>query len=174
MKKLLFLFIVFITFTSCESVRVASDYEKQTVFSKYRTFAYLKNGIDKVEISDFDKKRILRAIEKNMIAKGFSKNENPDMLITFFTKEREQVQVWNNWGWGWGWNPWFWGGGNMVTTSVEGELFIDIIDAKTNELIWQGHGEGYLTDNREKKEERINEFVSKILAQYPPTLDAKK
>ena len=46
--------------------------------------------------------------------------------------------------------------------------FIDIIDAKSKELVWQGEGSGYLTKDTNKKDERIKEFVSKILAQYPP------
>jgi hypothetical protein len=34
-------------------------------------------------------------------------------------------------GWGWGWNPFMWGGQNTFTTSsTEGTLFIDLIDAK--------------------------------------------
>ncbi|WP_370514392.1 DUF4136 domain-containing protein [Flavobacterium sp. I-STPA6A] len=33
---------------------------------------------------------------------------------------------------------------------------------------WQGEGVGNLTQNRRDKEERINEFVAKILEQFPP------
>ena len=44
------------TFASCASVRVASDFDKSVDFTKYKTYAYYKNGIDKVEISDLDKK----------------------------------------------------------------------------------------------------------------------
>ena len=92
------------------------------------------------------------------------------MLISIFTKERERVDVYNNagFGWGWGWNP-YWGMNyNRVYTTPEGTLFIDIIDAKSKELVWQGEGSGYLTKDTDKKDERIKEFVSKILAQYPP------
>ena len=56
----------------------------------------------------------------------------------------------------------------MVTRHTEGSLYIDIIDAKKKELIWQGEGEGVLTKDRDKKEALIKEFVSKILEQYPP------
>ena len=42
------------------------------------------------------------------------------------------------------------------------------MDAKTKELVWQGIGTVYLTTNFEKKDERIAEFVSKILEKYPP------
>ncbi len=164
---------MFLFLSSCSSVMVNSDYDINIDFTKYKTFGFQKSGIDKVEISDLDKKRILRAIDSEMTKKGFAKSETPDLLITIFTKEREQVDVnqYNsNWGygWRWGWDPFMWGGQTTVTKTTEGTLFIDIIDAAKKELIWQGEGDGYLTKKMEEKEARINEFVIKILAQYPP------
>ena len=61
-----------------------------------------------------------------------------------------------------------WGNNTSVNRYTEGTLTIDIIDAKKKELIWQGQGEGVLTKKTEKKDEKIKEFVSKILEQYPP------
>jgi len=52
---------------SCVSVRVSSDYDKNVDFKKYKTFAFYKKGIEKVDISDLDKRRILRAIESGSI-----------------------------------------------------------------------------------------------------------
>ena len=166
-------FLLLLVLASCSSIRVYSDYDKQVDFSPYKTYAFHKYGIDKAELSDLDKKRILRAIDETMSTKGFTKSDNPDLLISFFTKEREEVNVnqfnagWG-YGWGWGWNPFLWGGNTMVTRNTEGSLYIDIIDAKKKELIWQGEGEGVLTKDRDKKEALIQEFVSKILEQYPP------
>ena len=152
--------------TSCSSVYVNTDYDKKANFENYKTYAYNKISVDKLEISDLDKKRILYALDAAMPVKGFSKSENPDVLINIFTKERERVNVYNNMGWGPGWG---WGMGfTQTTTTPEGTLYIDIVDAKTKELVWQGIGTGYLTTNSEKKDERIAEFVSKILEQYPP------
>lgn len=159
--------------TSCSSVRVASDYDKNASFNAYKTFAFYKPGIDKAEISDLDKRRILRAIESEMLAKGFTKSENPDLLISIFTNSREKVNVYNNmgygpYGYGWGWSPYYWNSYNSVSTSTEGTLYVDLIDASKKELVWQGMGVGYLTQNMNKKEERIKEFVAKIMAKYPP------
>ena len=168
--QLLAFFSVFIL-TGCSSVYVNTDYDKRANFSQYKTFAYLKSGIDKAEISDLDKRRILYALDEALASKGFTKSENADILISFFTKERERVDYYNNWGWNMGWNP-RWGGFNysMPITSTEGTLIIDVIDAKTKELIWQGKGSGYLTQDVERKEARIKEFVSKILEKYPPQI----
>lgn len=165
----LFLFIL----GSCSSIRVNSDYDKSVNFSQYKTYAFHKRGIDRVEISGLDKKRILNAIDMELSKKGMTKSENPDILINIFTKERERIDVdqynagWG-YGWGYGWNPYLWGGRTYVSTYVEGTLYIDLIDAKKKELVWEGEGVGYLTENRERKESQINEFVAKILAQFPP------
>ncbi|MBQ4915807.1 DUF4136 domain-containing protein [Maribacter sp. MMG018] len=173
---------------SCSSIQVLSDYDQQTDFNGYKSYAFYKTGIDKAQISDLDKKRILRAIEAEMQSRGFVKSENPDLLVSIFTKEQERVDIYNNnfgWGgaWGWGYNPYAWGpgwgwgwGGNSVSTRTQGSLYIDLIDTKSKELVWQGKGEGTLanTNNIEKKEQRIKEFVSQILEQYPPNAVALK
>lgn len=175
MKAIQFLFaFLLLTMVSCGSmISVNADYDKKVDFSTYKTYAYFKTGIDKVEISDLDKRRILNAIDQQMLAKGFTKSDNPDLLINLFTKSREQVNVnqFNaGWGYGWGWNPYMMGGRQTtVTTSTEGTLYIDFIDAKKKEMIWQGEGTGALNKNTNRKEERINEFVTQILSQYPPS-----
>jgi hypothetical protein len=160
--------LAFFILASCSSVRVNSDYDKKVNFENYKTYAFLKSGVDKVEISDLDKKRILRSIDEVMSTKGFTKDSNPDLLISIFTKEKERVDVYNSFGFGWGWNPWWGMNYTNVSTTPEGVLFIDLIDAKTKELVWQGEGSGYLTKDTHKKDERIKTFVTKILEQYPP------
>ena len=165
-KLLSLLFIV--TLTSCSSVRVNADYDKKANFDNYKTYAYLKSGVDKAQISDLDKKRILYSIDEVMRSKGFTKSDNPDLLVSIFTQERERVDVYQNYGFGWGWGPWGGIGFSNVTTTPEGTLFIDFIDAQNKELVWQGQGTGYLTENVDKKDERTMEFVAKILEQYPP------
>jgi len=177
MKTIKLLSLLFITAlaASCSSVRVATDYDENADFSTYKTYGYFKEGIDKVEISDLDKKRILRAVDEEMSKKGFTKSESPDVLVNIFTKAREQVNVNQmGYGYGWGWNPWMFGGSaTNVSTSTEGTLYIDLIDGKKKELVWQGVGTGVLTTNRDKKQERINEFVSKIVAEFPPQKETK-
>jgi len=174
MKAFKFLPVLLLfVFTSCSTVRVVTDYDKEVNFNQYTSFAFYKPGIDKAKISDLDKKRILRAIESELVAKGMTKSETPDLLISIFTKERERVDVYNNnFGYGWGWHPWYYGhyyGGSSVSRTSEGTLFIDLIDANTNNLVWQGMGNADLaTQNMEKKEARIREIVKEILAKYPP------
>ena len=174
--KLLLVGVVLYSVTSCQSVRVATDYDRDANFNTYKSFAFFKPGIDKAEVSDLDKKRILRAIEAELIAKGFTKSADPDMLVSIFTKTKENVNIYNNnfgFGgfYGWGWSPWYWGNGfNTVNTTTEGTLYIDFIDADKRELVWQGMGSAALVrqGDIDKKEARIREIVAKIIERYPP------
>ncbi len=184
MKNIYFLvtLVLMLALGSCTSVNVYSDYDKETDFSEFKTYAFYKKGIDKVEISDLDKKRILKAIEKELKLKGLVPSENPDLLVNIFTKSREKIDVYNNNYYGW--YPWYYGYGygfggpgygfgyTNVTSSTEGTLFIDLIDARKKELSWQGIGVGLLSYHKDidKKEARINEFVNHIMTQYPPVL----
>jgi hypothetical protein len=180
---LLLVFVSLIFISSCNSIKISSDYDENIDFTKYKTYAFYKNGIDKVEISDLDKKKILYAIEREMAAKGFEKSDKPDLLVNIFAKSKERIDVYNNYYNGW--YPWYYGWGygygygfgygpgyTNVVQSTEGTLFIDLIDANSKELVWQGMGTGILGDYRdkEKKEERINEYVNNILTQYPPMI----
>ncbi|HLV46913.1 MAG TPA: DUF4136 domain-containing protein [Flavobacterium sp.] len=179
MKKLiLFLGIgLMLTLSACSSIRVSSDYDRNVSFDQFKTFAYLKSGLDKMEVSDLDKKRIMQAVDFEMASKGFIKGENPDLLINLFTDTQENVYV-NQYygGWGyygyyrpWGWNPWMWGGGyQTVSTQTQGILYIDILKADNKELIWQGKVSADLQLNPEKKEERIKEMIAKVLLNFPP------
>jgi hypothetical protein len=166
-----------LVFASCNSVRVATDYDREVNFDQYQTFAFFKPGIDKAEISDLDKKRILRAIESEMMAKGFTKSENPDLLVSIFTKTKENINIYNNnfgYGYGWGWHPWYWGAGpNTVNSTTDGTLYIDLIDAEDKELVWQGMGTAALAKKVDKKQEKINEIVREIMEKYPPGTDKR-
>lgn len=168
------LLLFVLVLSSCNTVRVATDYDRDVNFAQYETFAFFKPGIDKAEISDLDKKRILRAIEEEMLEKGFRKSDNPDLLVSIFTKTKENINIYNNnfgYGYGWGWSPWYWGAGpNTVNSTTEGTLYIDLIDADKKELVWQGMGTAALVrDDVDDKVKRINKIVDEILEKYPPS-----
>ena len=88
MKKiqLLSLFIVTALAVSCSAVSVRTDYDDATDFTTYKTYGFLKDGIDKAEISDLDKKRIMKALDTELTARGFVPSDKPDIYVNFFTK----------------------------------------------------------------------------------------
>ncbi|QXP72576.1 DUF4136 domain-containing protein [Tenacibaculum sp. HL-MS23] len=168
-SKLLFLPIIALIITSCSSVKVTTDYDTKVDFNQYKTFAFYKKGIDKAAISDLDKKRIMRAVESELMAKGMTKSATPDILVSLFTKSREKININDNMYGGF-YYPYYYGMNRMsVSQYTEGTLFVDLLDAKKKELVWQGVGTGALkTSNVEKREARVKEFVNEIMAKYPP------
>ena len=72
--------------------------------------------------------------------------------------------------WGWG-GPYGWGWGMNRTWTSEynrGSLIIDIVDAKTNKLVWQGVGSGINVDSPKSKQKQIPAIVTEMMANYPP------
>ena len=170
MKKVYLLSFI-LTILGCSSINVFTDHDSGVDFSEYKTFAYYKPGIDKVEISDLDKRRILKAIDIQMAQKSIMKSDIPDLLVSINTTAKEKVYVNNNFNgfWGWGWNPWIWGPNqNTVSSRTEGVLYIDLIDARTKMLVWQGKGKGGISEFNKNRDERIALFVAEILKNYPP------
>lgn len=173
--KILSIISLFI-FASCSTIKVEADYDTSGDFTQYKTFAFYKKGIEKVDISDLDKKRIIKAIEQEMLAKGFTVSSKPDIVVNIFAKSTKKVTVYNNMYGGYYWRPYYYYGpyygmnyGTTVSEYDEGTLFIDFIDNKKKELVWQGVGKGALNmKNAQKKDEIVKEFVKQIIAQYPP------
>ena len=156
---------------SCGSIKVASDYDSDADFSNYKTFAFYKSGIDKVEISDIDKKRILKSIQNTLLNKGLTLDENPDILINISTKSSENIYIDNSFysPYYTGWYPHYSRGHRQVAYSTsQGALYIDVIDTKSKQLIWQGKGIGVLSSKKSDRDELVNNYVTKILEVYPP------
>ena len=169
MKHIISIITFLLLLTSCSSVRVVTDFDSSANFSQYNSFAFSKSQINKLEISDLDKKRILSSIEMQMQNKGYLLSNNPDLIINIDTKSREDVYINrnnNNYYYGWYY------GMSMSTTyrpssRIVGLLYIDIIDSKTGALLWQGNGSGSLGSNKYSRDELISNFVSKLLESYP-------
>ena len=170
-NSILFTMLFSLSILSCGSIKVASDYDSDADFSNYKTFAFYKSGIDKVEISDIDKKRILKSIQNTLLNKGLTIDENPDILINIATKSSENIYIDNSFysPYYTGWYPYYGRGHRQVAYSTsQGALYIDVIDTKSKQLIWQGKGIGVLSSKKADRDELVNNYVTKILEVYPP------
>ena len=170
-NSILFTILFSLSILSCGSIKVASDYDSDADFSNYKTFAFYKSGIDKVEISDIDKKRILKSIQNTLLNKGLTIDKNPDILINIATKSSENIYIDNSFysPYYTGWYPYYGRGHRQVAYSTsQGALYIDVIDTKSKQLIWQGKGIGVLSSKESDRDELVNNYVTKILEVYPP------
>lgn len=175
LKKLGGFLVVAVLLSACTSLRVASDFDKEVDFKNYKTYNFYEKGLEKLEVNGLDKKRMMAAVDREMQAKGFTRADKPDLFVNLVVMKRERTDVYDNgfyspWAWrgGWGWGP-FWGVGmRSVDRYQEGLFIIDFLDPKTKMHVWHGRGDGFNLDSFKNREERINEGVKEILAQYPP------
>ena len=86
-------FLLFGMLLSCNSILVFTDHDSSIDFSKYKTYAYFKPGIDKVKISDLDKRRILKAIDIQMYDKSLMKSDIPDLLVSLNTSAKDKIYI---------------------------------------------------------------------------------
>jgi hypothetical protein len=152
------------------------DFDKTAPFAQFRTYS-LKDGTPtKDALID---KRIVAAIEKELGAKGFVRNDSaPDIFVVFHVAFDEQKDIssyssgpmYGGYGYGWG------GGWGTTTTDVRvreilvGTLAVDLIDAKKQQVAWRGLGTKEI-DTKAKPERRdtnISRAVEKIFKNYPP------
>lgn len=172
MKKLAFIPLLILAM-SCSSIKVAYDYDKQTDFSKFKTYAFSPETLT-LPVDDINRGRIISAVETELAAKGFTKSETPDAIVDILIKGKQvQTATATNTGGG----PWRYGyGGGFSSTYVsydsyvEGTMFITLIDKSTEKIVWQGTGTKTIDESAsaEKREANINYSVKQIMTNYPP------
>ncbi len=162
--------------TACRSYSVNYDYDVTASYGRYRTFDYYTSKKGTGGTTTLMDKRVRAAVEKELQAKGFAMETkgDPDFLVTYYPiVQNRKVRTNARMGMGWGYRP-FYGGVSTTTSQVrnykEGSIVIEIVDFKTNQLIWQGAAEGALTglNNPEDADEVVPKAVRDILAKFPP------
>lgn len=162
------------TLAACSSITTSADYDKSANFSQYKTYAWKDTDQKQNELVE---NRIKGAVDSQLQAKGLHKvDSNPDLWVVEHVRLSEQTQINTydtGWGYGWGWHGGY-GGGGMSSTTVQkipvGNLIIDLVDAKENQLKWRGTASKTLdtSANVDDKTKHVNEAVAKMFAEYPP------
>ena len=154
MKKLLSVLFLFAVVPAAFGASVKSDYQKDFDFGQLRTFAFKteRAGNDPLATNAIQAERIQNALAAQFAANGFTQTaDNPDFIVAFYSRTRERTRVQSipafgygpGFGWGYGIpfrGRWRWGYGPEIwtTTFTQGCVMADIIDAKTQELVWRG------------------------------------
>jgi len=167
--KVILPIIVLIVMAGCSGIRVSTDYDRKVDFSKYRTFNFSKE-VDKVSLNDLNRRRLKDAITHEMNLRGYQVSETPDVLVNAFVKGRTKYSAMANTNYMGGWYYRGMGFSNTyvdVNKSVEGTLFIDLIDVPEKKMIWEGVAEGLVNPRTETREAMVNDVVQKIFRSYP-------
>ena len=160
----------------CAPMRVSSHVDRELDFTRYRTFDWgpadaLPAGDARLERNAFFQDHVQGAIERNMAAKGFERapsTAEPDVRIHFHAVVDRRLDV-NRLDAQSGYcsrNDCQGG----VSEYEEGTLVIDMIDVRTNRLVWRGWAqdsvEGVL-DNEDRLARKIEDAVRLMLMQLP-------
>ena len=173
MKKIiLYSLVALLVFAACSSIDVSYDYDKDANFTSYKTYGYTQEALA-LGIGDLNRDRLLKAIDAEMTARGFTKSDSPDALVDLIVKaqERTQATATNTGGY---YGRYGWGGGMSTTTInydqyVDGTLFVNFIDKSTEKMVWQGRATKTLDESAspEKKETNIKNAVKMIFTKFP-------
>lgn len=161
------------------TVKVTTDYDRSATFTGYKTY-HIYDVKGKSEVSQLNGDRIINAVMDNMNKKGFtgvSENQDLDVNVMTVTQDKKTVTANTNYyGYGGAYRPYgYWGGAGGGTTTTfnayeykNGSLIIDVIDAKTQKMIWQGVGNADIDGEVSNPDKFIQDAVAKIMAEFPP------
>lgn len=158
------------------SVKVNVDYDRAADFSSYKTFT-MTDIAAKGEVSQLNAERIQNAIKANMVSKGYTEvgADAADLLVNAMTVSKTKTAVSANtdyYGYGGIYRPYgYWGGGSTTFSTynyTDGSLIIDVVNNKTQKLLWQGVGNSEIDSKPKNPDQFIQHAVKKILNDFPP------
>ena len=166
------LLVFLLMFISCASVHVSYDYDTATDFSSYTTYNYypeMETGFNQL-----DAKRLIKAVDSAMLAKGFQFSEEPEFLINIKSSVFRSPQG-SSLGVGVGGGSGGVGGGVSVglplgQPNYEREIVFDLVDSQKDVLIWQAVSSSNYRDNAAPatREKQLREVARKVFAKFPP------
>jgi hypothetical protein len=160
------------------------DFNPNLDFSKYKTFAYI-GGVEHLEMLQVNpneiRENVHEAMARELTKRGLKevkRDENPDLVVRYFASTQSQLNFVGTGDWGgydpfivdyWAFNYDLWN----ATTTTEGSLMIDLIDAKRKDLAWRLLLEQKIL-NVDKVWEKVNQEITKGFESYPPTEKEKE
>ncbi len=171
MKRVLILAFLF-GVISCAPIRVNYDYDRETNFSKYKTYNYYSDM--KTGLSELDTKRFLEAIDAKLETLGITYSETPDFFIdiksmTFQNNQQSSVGV------GVGGSGSNMGGGvsfgiPIGQSTMNRQITIDFVDENLKQLFWQAVCESSYSPNRipKEREAQLIAIADKVFLGFPP------
>jgi hypothetical protein len=167
----------------CSPFSIKYDFDPRASFQTYKTYDWHTAGAKDPGRTEgrpnpIMDRRVRRILEQELAARGFQHRDgDPDFLLGYYPVYRDRfVQTYTAmgpaWGYGWG-RPWGYGAGAgfmEIQAFREGSIVLEVLDAKTNQMVWQGVAEGALSGlgDPQDAEEQVTQAVRKLLAKFPP------
>jgi hypothetical protein len=162
-----------LTLPGCATMRVNSFVQRGADLNTYRTYGWTggeePTGDPRLDNNPFFEERVRAAVEQQLASRGFEKSPaTPDLLVHYHINVNEDVDV----------SLIDRETGNCYSGESDcrpfvydaGTLIIDLVDARTNALVWRGWAadtmEGAI-DNQQLMEQKIDKAVDRILQRFP-------
>jgi hypothetical protein len=167
-----------VAFTGCAATHVNSYLARQADITRYHTFALaapgrFETGDPRLDNNPFFQDRAQAAIEKELAGRGFEKVPagSAALIVHYYLSVKQQVTgnhaeaqygSENQYGSCAGCTPPY--------VSDADTLVIDLVDARTEQLVWRGWVEGNAQgaiDDQRVMEQRIDKAIARILSKLP-------
>jgi hypothetical protein len=153
--------------TTLRADKVRSDFDHSVNFSNFRTFMWIREPVTN---EPFAAERIRKSVNLQLTARGLRQvSEGADLAIGA-NLASEEKHTWETYysGSGWDWGPGW-------TTTVEktydvGTLTVDVFDAKTKKIVWQGIGIDTIPSKAEKRIKDRDKQIEKMFRDFPPVV----
>ena len=177
--------VVILLLSGCASTpNTFSNKDPNVDFSQIRTYGFMADPSTNHDNYESLVTNFLKvAIAQEMDRRGLSYSEGPDIYVNFYinTKEKIRSRSVPTMGAYYGYrDPFYdtWGGYGGYETRIdqytEGTLHIDVVDAASNRLIWEGGVTGRVTDDAVKNLERsIDAAVAAVFDAAFPLPEAR-
>lgn len=170
---------------SMSAQTVKTQFDKDAKFDQYKRYMWREHPLvaKHPEVRQYTVGAQLVQSDVNgiLMERGYVPvDDKPDMFMTFFVTARGGQEVtsvpatsfsagYYAWPYSWyAWSPvWFSAWETEVRNYVEGILVLDIVDAKTNQLIWRAIGKDKI-DDMKNRHKNIENVVKKALKKFPP------
>ena len=182
--RLILMLSAFVIAGCASGPNVLTDYDHDADFGAYNTYNFVDGaGPDHGNVQSFFTKYVIEAVTIEMEKRGYTKSDDPDLLVNFGAKFADKVDVRTTSAppmtggyYGYRRGPYAygtWGAyGHSTQTHVsqytEGTFNIDIIDNKRRQLVWEAVGIGKVSEKKwDNLEETIMTGVPLYFSTYP-------
>lgn len=179
---LILIFSSLLFFTGCSSVRVSQDYALNYSFSDPKSYNWATELQSQQEglqnENELLANRFTQSINRALTRQGFIISSTPSYLLTYsYTVATKMKSDLHSPAFSFGFGRYGrYGGlginsGNTIRQYDEGKLQIYLYHGQSKELLWKGVGtmEVYTHSNPKDTIRKIDEMVTTILKQFPPS-----
>ncbi|MGB5485774.1 MAG: DUF4136 domain-containing protein [Lysobacterales bacterium] len=170
--------------TSCASKpTIKTDYDHTVDFGQYKTYAFFNPmGIENPNYSSIYGSIFRDAISKEMESRGYTKSDNPDLLINVSGRLQDKTKVTTTsdpymagsyYGYRRGaygaWGGYGYGTQTHVSQYTEGTVNVDMVDRAQKRMVWEGVAVGRINEKATNDERRVNIYagIQEMFAGYP-------